>query len=183
MQLLTFAASNSQESINRALVRYVEARLLALTGDDLTIDHIDINHYEMPIYSIDRELTSGIPDAAQRLFDAIGNADAIMVSFAEHNGTVTAAWKNIYDWMSRIDSRVWQDKPIAMLSATPGPRAGQGVLSYQTSLVPHAGGNMIASVGVGRWGQAYDARSQQLTDSASLAAIDALVGSLHAALS
>lgn len=182
MRVLSFAASNSRDSINRLLVRHVEKMLLDRAGASLTIEHIDLNDFEMPIYSIDRELASGIPDAAQRFYGAIGYADAIVASFAEHNGTVTAAWKNIFDWMSRINSKVWQETPIAVLSATPGPRAGEGVLGYQSSLIPYSGGRLIASVGVGRWGEAYNAESQQLTDHAPLDAIDALTGSLYAEL-
>jgi NAD(P)H-dependent FMN reductase len=59
---------------------------------------LDLNDYEMPIYSIDRETEDGIPEEAQRFYDELGAVDAILISFAEHNGAYTAAYKNIFDW-------------------------------------------------------------------------------------
>ena len=58
----------------------------------------------------------GIPELAHDFFDKIGAADAVLISFAEHNGFYTAAYKNIFDWASRIDMRVYQDKPAVLLS-------------------------------------------------------------------
>ncbi|MEJ8563570.1 NAD(P)H-dependent oxidoreductase [Yoonia sp. GPGPB17] len=122
MKVLAFAASNSTTSINRALVGYAAQRLQAL-HPPAEVTFVDINDYEMPIYSPERQNADGIHPLAQRLFNEIGTADALIVSFAEYNGFVTAAWKNIYDWMSRIDQKVWQDKPFVLLAASPGRRA------------------------------------------------------------
>lgn len=61
MKILSFAASNSRHSINRQLLDYTETLLT-----DFTIEHLDLNDYEMPIYSIDREHESGIPEQARR---------------------------------------------------------------------------------------------------------------------
>ena len=128
MKLLAFAATNSRVSINRALIDFATDRLKAKHASGIEIEILDLNDFEMPIYSIDRETAGGVPNGAQTFFGTIGAADAVLVSFAEHNGTVTSAWKNIFDWMSRIDMKVWQGKPTVMLAATPGPRAGAGVL-------------------------------------------------------
>lgn len=138
MHVLAFAASNHSQSINRALVGYAATRLTTLqpTAD---VEFLDINDYEMPIYALDREKADGVYPLAQALFDKIGTADALIVSFAEYNGFVTAAWKNIYDWMSRIDQKVWQDKPFVLLAATPGLRAGANVLQTQELTAPFFG--------------------------------------------
>ncbi len=55
----------------------------------------------MPIYSEDRENDGGIPDQAQRFLKIIQDADGIILSLAEHNGSYTSAFKNILDWTSR----------------------------------------------------------------------------------
>ena len=75
----------------------------------------------------------------------------MLVSFAEYNGSVTAAWKNIFDWMSRIERKLWQGKPVVFLSATPGPRAGEGVLAYNEMIAPHFGADLKGSAGFGPW--------------------------------
>ena len=138
MKTLAFAASNHSQSINGALAGYAAARL-KMVSPGAEIEFIDINDYEMPIYSMDREKSDGVHPLAQNFFGKIGDADALIVSFAEYNGYVTAAWKNIYDWMSRIDQKVWQDKPIVLLAATPGPRVGANVLQTQEFTAPYFG--------------------------------------------
>lgn len=163
MRLVTFAASNSRSSINRALIEYAIERLRAGILPGAEVETLDLNDYEMPIYSVDRERQNGIPTPAQNFFDHIGAADAILVSFAEHNGSVTAAWKNIFDWMSRIDMKVFQGKPMVILAASPGGRAGAGVLTNQEMLLPHFGGQIVAKLGIGKWAEAWDAEAQALT--------------------
>ena len=155
MKVLAFAASNSTTSINRALVGYAAQRLKAL-HPAADVKFVDINDYEMPIYSPDRQNADGIHPLAQSLFDEIGAADALIVSFAEYNGFVTAAWKNIYDWMSRIDQKVWQDKPFVLLAASPGRRAGANVLQTQELTAPFFGMDIKGKFGVGNWADAWD---------------------------
>lgn len=177
MKVLAFAASNSQTSINRALVEYAGGRLQRQTPQ-AEVEVLDIHDYEMPIYSPTREKEGGIPAEAKAFFEKIGAADAILVSFAEHNGSTTAAWKNIFDWMSRIDMKVWQDKPVVMLAASPGPRAGAGVLGAQEVMAPIFGADVKAIHGIGSWSSAWDASDSTLVKQDDVAAIDHAVGAL-----
>ena len=63
---------------------------------------MDLNDYEMPIYSPDRQNEEGVHPLAQKFFDKITEADALIISFAEYNGNYTSAYKNVFDWASRI---------------------------------------------------------------------------------
>ncbi|WP_425099570.1 NADPH-dependent FMN reductase [Tropicibacter sp. S64] len=177
MKILAIAATNSRTSINRTLVSHAAERL-ARAHHDAEISHVDLNDYEMPIYSVDREAESGVPQPAQDLLARIGEADAVLVSFAEHNGTVTAAWKNVFDWMSRANAQVWQGKPLVMLSATPGPRAGANVLASQELVAPFFGADLRGAKGIGPWGEAWDAETGSLTRDEDRAALDALLDRL-----
>ena len=94
MKILAIPATNSRDGVNRRLLGYV-ADILA-TEHDVTVDFLDLNDYEMAIYSTERQ-AAGIPDQAQGFYDAIGQADAVIVSYAEYNGSFTPAWKNTYD--------------------------------------------------------------------------------------
>lgn len=163
MKLIAFAATNSRNSINRIFVEHAAARYSTEIDPNVEVAFLDLNDFEMPIYSIDRENEGGIPQLAQTFYDLIGSADVLLVSFAEHNGTVTAAWKNIFDWISRIDMQAWQNKPMVIMAATPGPRAGAGVLTSEANLAPHFGGNIKATVGIGRWPEAFDTQTGKLT--------------------
>ncbi|MEM9232478.1 MAG: NAD(P)H-dependent oxidoreductase, partial [Pseudomonadota bacterium] len=66
MKTLAFAASNHSQSINAALVGYAAARLKTFSPR-VQIEFIDINDYEMPVYSIDREKSDGVHPLAQML--------------------------------------------------------------------------------------------------------------------
>lgn len=178
MKILAFAATNSRNSINRALVTHASDRLADILPG-AQIETLDLNDFEMPIYSIDRENESGIPAPAHDFFDRIGAADALLISFAEHNGSSTAAWKNVFDWMSRIEMKLFQNKPMAILAASPGPRAGAGVLGSQEMLIPHFGGNIVGSLGIGRWKDAWDAEAQTLVRPEHIAALSRTLSALR----
>ncbi|WP_305418769.1 NADPH-dependent FMN reductase [Photobacterium leiognathi] len=157
MKLLAFAATNSQQSINRALVTYAASQVNA---DE--VDILDLNDFEMAIYSIDRENASGIPEQAQLFFDKIGQADAILISFAEHNGTYTAAYKNIFDWASRINQKFYQQKPVIMLATSPGPGGAKNVLDTAVTSAPFFDANVVGSLSIPSFYENFDLEKQTL---------------------
>lgn len=159
MKVLAFAASNSSKSINQQLVRYATA---LLDQDDLDI--ININDYEMPLFSEDRETELGQPRQAHDFRDKIGNSDAVVISFAEHNGSYTAAWKNLFDWTSRIDPKVFQGKSMIFLAASPGPGGASSVLQQAITSAPYFGGEVMASLSVPGFYQKFDIEAGQVTD-------------------
>ena len=154
MKVLAFAASNSSSSINARLVRHAVS---LLEGADVEI--LDINDYEMPLYSSDRERDGGIPELAERFFRKIGEADALLISFAEHNGSYTAAYKNLYDWASRIDMKVYQGKPTVMLSTSPGGGGAGSVLATATKSAGFFGADLKASLSVPSFQENFDSDS------------------------
>ncbi|MEL6640595.1 MAG: NAD(P)H-dependent oxidoreductase [Pseudomonadota bacterium] len=178
MKILAFTASNSRNSINRALIDFAISHLQEGTRENAEFEVLDLNDFEMPIYSIDRERDGGIPEPAQTFFKKIGEADAILVSFAEHNGFVTSAWKNIFDWMSRIEMKLWQGKPVVMLAATPGRRAGANVLESQKMLAPHFGADLRGTLGIGKWSEAWHPETEGLVQADDLAALDEVLSTL-----
>ena len=52
-----------------------------------------------------------------------------VISFAEHNGAYTTAFKNIFDLISRLDKPIWCGKPMFLLSTSTGVRGGKTVLA------------------------------------------------------
>ena len=119
-KILAFGASSAKNSMNKKLASFV-ANKIAPREAIL----IDLNDYEMPIYSDDRKRDSGIPKKAYDFKNLIKTSEGIIISFAEHNGSYTAAFKNIYDWISVIEKVVWNNKPMLLLSTSPGARFSQ----------------------------------------------------------
>ena len=149
-RILTFGASSSRKSINRQLAQHVASLL-----SDCEIDLIDLNDFEMPIYSIDRE-ANGIPEPAHRFKKHITEADGIIISFSEHNGTYTTAFKNILDWISRLEGKTWEQKPMLMLSTSPGQNGGATVLGAAVSGLPYLGANVVGSMSVPSFGSVFN---------------------------
>lgn len=160
LKILAFAATNSRNSINKALVSYA-ARLL----DDEEVEIIDINEYEMPLYSVDREQEIGIPEQAWRFYEKIGDADALLIAFAEHNGFYTAAYKNLFDWTSRIDRKVYQGKPAVLLSTSPGPGGARRVLQVAKEAAPTFGMDVQAALSIPRFYENFDMEYELVNDS------------------
>ena len=122
-KILAFGASNSKNSINNKLATYTVNKI---APDESII--IDLNDFEMPIYSEDREKTGGIPEKALKFKKLISECDGIVISLAEHNGAYTAAFKNIFDWISVVEKVVWCNKPLLLLAASNGSNGAKTVL-------------------------------------------------------
>lgn len=159
MKVLTFAATNSRQSINKQLVKYAASQL-----PNADIDYVEINDFDLPIYSIDLEELYGIPRCAHAFQRRIEQADAILISFAEHNGNYTAAYKNLFDWLSRIDRAVFCGKPIVMLATSPGPGGAQTVLKLAENAAPYFDGKVVGTLSIPSFFDAFDSESGRLTD-------------------
>ena len=92
-KILTIGASSSSKSINRIFANFAAKSL----GIECEIKELVLTDFEMPIYSEDKQNNSGIPKKAIDFKKEIYQADALVISLAEHNGSYTAAFKNIYD--------------------------------------------------------------------------------------
>jgi len=143
MKVLAFAATSSSKSINNQLVNYT-ARLLEGTETEI----LNLNDFELPLFSEDRENELGQPALAKAFLEKIGNSDAVIISFAEHNGSYTVAYKNIFDWASRINPKVFQNKPMLLLATSPGPGGAASVLAAATASAPFFDGDVKVSLSI-----------------------------------
>ncbi|MDA8596604.1 NAD(P)H-dependent oxidoreductase [Flavobacteriaceae bacterium] len=149
-KIVALGASSAKNSMNKALATYAAG--LVENGEVLVLD---LNDYPLPLYSIDLEMESGIPEAAKKLLSEIQSADGLVISFAEHNGAYSTAFKNAFDWMSRIDGKLWADIPMVLLATSPGARGGATVLEIAKGRFPYMGGNIIGSLSVPSWGENF----------------------------
>jgi len=137
--LVALGASSSKKSINKAFAVHVASKVT-----DTSITVLDLNDYDLPIYSVDKEAEIGIPAAARNFNEIIESADGLIISLAEHNGTYTAVFKNLLDWLTRIDLKVWKGKPMLLLSTSPGNRGATTVLGVAKSYFRFIEGNIVA---------------------------------------
>ncbi len=138
-KIIALGGSNSKKSINKSLVAYAAGRM-----ENVAPLILDLNDFKLPLYGIDTETENGIPEDATKLDALFESADGLIISLGEHNGSYTAAFKNAYDWLSRIDKNVWKGKPMLLMATSPGARGGTSVLQAAKSSFPHLGGNIVA---------------------------------------
>ena len=139
--IITIGGSNSKNSINKILAEYTGSLL-----KNVELTKIDLNNFEMPLFSIDVESKKGFPEDLKKLNTIIDEADGFIISLAEHNGGYSVAFKNAFDWLSRIEEKVWRDKPILLLATSPGARGGETVLNIALGRFPFMGGNIVGSM-------------------------------------
>ena len=141
--VLVFGASNNRNSIDKQFAISVSKKL---RGVKPVV--VDLNDFELPVYSVDLEKENGIHENALAFHKLIRECDALVISLAEHNGLHTSAFKNLWDWLSRIPSEkpmdIWGGKPMFLLSTSPSKRPHNYVLKVSKELFPHFGANIVA---------------------------------------
>lgn len=175
-KLLVIGGSNNPQSINRTFASYAASLV-----QDAEATVLDLRNYSLPLYAPDLENATGIPDAAKKFAAQIEACDGIVLSLAEYNGSYTPAFKNLFDWATRHQQKIWVGKPMLLLSTSPGGRGGQGVRQSALSSFPHLGGNIVADMGLPSY---YDnfKQGEGITNSELAAELNAAVGKLVAAL-
>ncbi|OCA76255.1 NADPH-dependent FMN reductase [Chryseobacterium artocarpi] len=160
MKILAIAGSNSEVSMNKQLVAYASTLF-----DNAEAEVIDLNPFEMPIYKHERELAGGVPKEAYDFAAKIDDADVLLISLGEHNGTYSTAFKNVFDWVSRIKDRtVWNEVPMLLMSTSPGGRGGAGVLEAASKRFPFHGGNVVETYSLPFFNDNFDKAAQKISN-------------------
>ena len=139
-KILAFAGSTSSTSINKELASFAAENL-----ENTTFDIIDLRDFNIPIYSQDEEKENGLPEGAKRFSALFEQYDGFILSLAEHNGSYAAAFKNIFDWSTRVEKNFFRDKPLLLMATSPGGRGGATVLNTAATSFPHMGAKSITT--------------------------------------
>lgn len=172
-KILAFAASNSSVSINRQLVEYATSLI-----DGAEIETLDVHDFEMPLYRHDREEESGIPQLAHDFLARIAGADALLISLAEHNGYYPAAFKNLFDWCTRVQREVWHQKPMVLLATSGGPGGAARVLDVAATAAPIFGGDLRGTLSIPHFYDEFDMEAGALRNAARIAELKDLLAKL-----
>jgi len=138
MKTIAFAASNSSKSINQKLINCVASQL------DKT-EVIYLTDYNIPMYAMDIEEKLGIPDGVLQLDVKLSTANHLIISVCEHNGNLSAFFKNTMDWLSRHNSKFLKDKKVTLFSTSPGKGGGASALAAAKKMLPYFGAEIIAT--------------------------------------
>lgn len=129
--ILLFAGSNSAKFINQNLLVAI-ADLIKKANATV----INLRDFPMPMYAAELQHTEGIPVTVTELKKQIDDADALVISVPEHNGSIPAFFKNVLDWLSRAEHnyKVLHNKPVFLLSASPGGGGATSIIHTESIL-------------------------------------------------
>jgi chromate reductase len=140
MKIIALGASSSRHSINKELATYAAGQF-----HHAEVEVVDINDFPLPMYSIDLEREQGIPQNAALFTEKLTGADLLILSLAEHNGSYTAAFKNLFDWASRVKLRMFDGPKMWLLSAATGKGGGKAVMESAVKRFPKHGAEMLCT--------------------------------------
>lgn len=136
--ILAFAGSNSSTSINHELVKYTVSQI-----KNFDIQLLKMSEMPFPMYSIDAEKNDGFKNSLIELHEDIKKAAGLIISVNEHNSNPSAYFKNLLDWLSRLDRKFLDNKKILLMSTSGGERGGQGALTTVKNLLPRFGADIV----------------------------------------
>lgn len=159
MKIIAFGGSPSKNSINKKLAAYATSLF-----ENTDVEVLDLNDYEMPLFSVDKEAVIGQHPLAQAFLDKIASADFLVVSLAENNGNYSAAFKNLYDWCSRINGKVFQGKSMLLMATSPGGRGGASVLEIAKNAFPRYGADIKATFSLPSFNDNFDVEKGKISN-------------------
>ncbi|MEX0291587.1 MAG: NADPH-dependent FMN reductase [Flavobacteriaceae bacterium] len=138
--ILAFAGSNSSNSINYKLVRHTGGMI-----KEHDVQFLNMINYPFPMYSEDLEKEKGFSNSLAEFKDYIKEVDGLIISVNEHNGGPSAYFKNLLDWLSRLERKFLEDKKVLLMSCSPGGRGALGALEYAQNALPRFGAEIVST--------------------------------------
>jgi len=114
LNFVVLVGSLRRGSFNAAIAR----ALPALAPSDVAILPLG-SVGEFPLFNQDVE-AQGFPSAVVAMGEAIAKADGAIIVTPEYNYSVPGVLKNALDWLSRLPTKPFAGKPVAIQSASPG---------------------------------------------------------------
>ncbi|WP_335965308.1 NAD(P)H-dependent oxidoreductase [Galbibacter sp. PAP.153] len=133
-KIIAFAGSNSSTSINYELVKYTVSLI-----DDFDIQLLNMTNMPFPLFSEDDEKANGYKNSLIELKDDILEADGVIISVNEHNSNPSAYFKNLIDWLSRVDRKFLADKYVFLMGTSAGKRGAIGSITVTENMLPRFG--------------------------------------------
>lgn len=159
MKIIAFGGSPSKNSINKKLATYAAGLF-----ENAEVEVLDLNDFQMPLFSVDIEAEIGQHPLALAFLDKIASADLLVVSLAENNANYSAAFKNVFDWCSRINGKVFQGKPMLLMATSPGGRGGASVLEIAKNALPRYGADIKATFSLPSFNDNFDVEKGEISN-------------------
>ncbi|KQP12014.1 NADPH-dependent FMN reductase [Pseudorhodoferax sp. Leaf267] len=120
MDVVALCGSLRSASLNRRVIRLAQQ----VKPAHMAIEELDWR--AVPVLDAD-ELARGFPAPVAALRERIRAADAVLIATPEYNFSIPGGLKNLIDWLSRGEDQPFHEKPVAIVTASPGPLGGARV--------------------------------------------------------
>ncbi len=77
---------------------------------------------------------------------------------------VSGFFKNIIDWLSRVDRQFLQQKKLLLMSTSPGKRGGAAALDYCKSRLPRHGAEILESFSLPQFYENFDSEKGEIVN-------------------
>ena len=171
LKILGISGSLRKASFNTAALRACAELMPA--GMTMTYARLD----DIPLFNQD-VFDIGLPESAKRFRAEVAAADGLLIASPEYNFSLSAALKNAIDWGSRPPNQVFQDKPIAIFSASQGPMGGARVQYDLRRILGQIWGHVLPrpEVFIGNAPSKFDAHGKLTDETTRKFLSDLLVG-------
>lgn len=159
MKIIAFGGSPSKNSINKKLATYA-----AHLFENAEVEVLDLNDFQMPLFSVDIEKEIGHHPLAKAFLEKMATADFIVLSLAENNSNYSAAFKNVFDWCSRITVKVFQGKSMLLMATSPGARGGGFVLEIAKNALPRYGADIKGTFSLPSFDANFDVENGKISN-------------------
>lgn len=132
LNLITWSGSIRAESVNTQLLD--RALGLMENHDGVTVDRVNLADFEMPLYNQDLQEAGDLPGVVTELGARISSANAVLIASPEYNGGYSPLFKNVIDWVTRIDMFLFANKYMGVMVTTPGGMGGSRGGAQMTQL-------------------------------------------------
>lgn len=156
--MLVFVGSNSSKSINEQLTKSVLKEL------NVMHTFVDLKTLDIPLFSEDLEREIKSPKGIISLKDQIDAFEHIFITTNEHNGNLSAFFKNIIDWLSRADKSFLQGKKVFILSTSNGKRGGLGANESLQKMIERFGCEFYESYAFSSFSENFNKEPQEITN-------------------
>jgi chromate reductase len=176
-RILAFGGSLRRDSFNQKLAA-VAAAGAREAGAEVTL--IALRDFPLPVFDQDLEDAEGMPAAAKALKQLFRDHDGLLIAAPEYNSSLTAALKNVLDWVSRAETDdepplvAFAGKTAALCAASPGALGGLRGLVHVRAILGNIGVTVLPDqVAVSKAHEAF-AAAGTLSDEKQVARVQKL---------
>ncbi len=173
IKILVFGYSFRKDSFTKAISTTIAGK----SNTEMKISEYNIS--DIPIFNQDSEQNA--PENVKKFKKNIEESDALVIVTPEYNYSIPGYLKNAIDWATRpYGNNSFEEKPIAIVSSSPGPLGGYRAQNHLKQIFPLLNAHIINRPEVIISHVHEKVKEGKIVDKQTLDLIDSMLGALFA---